>query len=71
LKSRRQSSIWRLFDVAYWPFATLYSLTRDELRRFAVATDEPSLKLSSSAATPMPAENTPSSQQTGMNAQRP
>ena len=53
------------------PWEPLYQLTRDELLRFAVATDEPSLKLSASAATPMPAENTPSSQQTGMNAQRP
>jgi hypothetical protein len=52
------------------PWEPLYSLTRDELRRFAVATEEPSFKLSASAA-PMPAENTASSQQTGMNAQRP
>jgi len=52
------------------PWEPLYSLTRDELRRFAVATEDPSFKLSATA-TPVPAENTPSSQQSGMNAQRP
>jgi hypothetical protein len=57
------------------PWEPLYSLTRDELRRFAVATDDPSLKLSAFAA-PKPAENTASSQQTGsqqsgMNAKAP
>jgi hypothetical protein len=49
----------------------MYSLTRDELRRFAVATDEPSPQAQLFGCNAMPAENTPSSQQTGMNAQRP
>jgi hypothetical protein len=52
------------------PWEPLYQLTRDELRRFAVSTDEPSFKLSATSP-PTPAESTPSSQQTGMNAQRP
>jgi hypothetical protein len=51
------------------PWEPLYQLTRDELRRFAVATDDPSFKLSASAA-PSPADKA-ASQQTGMNAQRP
>jgi hypothetical protein len=52
------------------PWEPLYSLTRDELRRFSVATDELSFKLTGFAPS-MPAESTASSQQTGMNAQRP
>jgi hypothetical protein len=52
------------------PWEPLYQLTRDEVRRFAVATDEPSLKLSAFAP-PKPAENTTSSQQSGMNAKGP
>jgi hypothetical protein len=51
------------------PWEPLYPLTRDELRRFAVATDEQSFKLSAFAA-PMPAENA-APQQTGTNAKRP
>jgi hypothetical protein len=55
------------------PWEPLYQLTRDELRRFVVATDEPSFKLSAFAApmpADMPAENA-ASQQTGTSAQRP
>jgi hypothetical protein len=52
------------------PWEPLYSLTRDEVRRFSVATDELSFKLTGFAP-PIPAENTASSGQTGMNPQRP
>src|SRR5262245_11536396 len=52
------------------PWEPLYSLTRDELRRFAVSTDDPSFKLSGFAA-PRPPESTASPRQTGMNTQRP
>jgi hypothetical protein len=51
------------------PWEPLYQLTRDELRRFAIATEGPSLKLSAFAP-PMPAENA-APQQTGTNAKRP
>jgi len=50
------------------PWEPLYPLTRDELSRFAIATDDASFK--SAFAPPKPAENA-ASQRTGMNAQRP
>jgi len=52
------------------PWEPLYPLSRDELRHFAVATDEPSVQVSASAAPAMPSPNA-ASQQTGMQAPRP
>ena len=51
------------------PWEPLYSLTRDELRHFAISTDEPTVQQSASAAS-IPTENVPA-QPSGTQAKRP
>jgi hypothetical protein len=52
------------------PWEPLYSLSRDELRHFAVATDEPAVQQQSASAASIPAENVPA-QPSGTQAKRP
>jgi hypothetical protein len=51
------------------PWEPLYPLTRDELRHFAISTDEPAVQQSASAAS-IPTENVPA-QASGTQAKRP